>query len=49
MRVLILTMLGRFVMGAPSNAAVWTRWYRDAVCQICQKKKSPNCKTQIDS
>lgn len=27
-----LTILGRVVIGAASKAAVWTKWYRDAVC-----------------
>ncbi|RLN42879.1 hypothetical protein C2845_PM01G28070 [Panicum miliaceum] len=32
---------GKNRTGAPSSAAVWTRWYRDAVCQTCQNYPSP--------
>jgi hypothetical protein len=49
-------MLGRLVMGAPSSAAVWTRWYRDVVCQTYQnhsqqiiKSKSLNWENESET
>jgi hypothetical protein len=43
-------------MGAPSSAAVWTRWYRYALCQTCQnhsqqiiKSKSLNWENESET
>lgn len=46
-------MLGCLVIGAARIAAVWTKWYREAVCQtyscnqLQQKKKKSSNRVQI--